>query len=244
MEWDMVERSPFERGKTLSLKENNQRLRYLTEEEIPNLIDACPVHLQRIIVCALNTGMRKTEILSLKWSQIRDGFIYLQKTKTNEPRHIPINDTLDRLFKDIRKGQKFGTDSVFTYLNEGQGRKQESGPVLVRNVGGNPVNNIKTSFTSALRRTGISDFKFHDLRHTFSSHFIMRGGSLKELQEILGHKTMTMTLRYAHLSHEHKKMAVNLLNGLTAGKECHKRRKISFYVGPSTRPSARFQECC
>ena len=67
-----------------------------------------------------------------------------------------------------------------------------------------------------VRRAGIEDFRFHDLRHTFASHLVMRGASLKEVQEILGHKTMTMTLRYAHLSQEHKKKAVNLLNGLTA----------------------------
>jgi integrase len=87
--------------------------------------------------------------------------------------------------------------------------------------------NVKRAFTSSLDRAGIKDFHFHDLRHTFASQMIMRGASLKEVQEILGHKTMTMTLRYAHLSQEHKKKAVNLLNGLTALKPlaeptCHK----------------------
>lgn len=124
--------------------------------------------------------------------------------------------------EDIRKDQKKGTESVFTFVNEGRGRKKAPSPAVVRIVVANPVKNIKTSFTSALRRAGISDCKFHDLRHTFASHMIMRGASLKELQEILGHKTMTMTLRYAHLSQEHKKMAVNLLNGLTAREKCHK----------------------
>jgi len=68
------------------------------------------------------------------------------------------------------------------------------------------------------------DFKFHDLRHTFASQLLMKGGTLKDVQELLGHKTMTMTLRYAHLSQDHKRKAVNLLNGLTARKKnvCHK----------------------
>ena len=68
---------------------------------------------------------------------------------------------------------------------------------------------------AAVARAGLQDFRFHDLRHTFASQVIMRGGSLKDVQELLGHKTMTMTLRYSHLSSDHKRNAVNLLNGLT-----------------------------
>ena len=77
------------------------------------------------------------------------------------------------------------------------------------------MQHTKKGFKAALKRAGIEDFRFHDLRHTFASHLLMRGGALKDVQEILGHKTMTMTLRYAHLSGEHKRKAVNLLNGLT-----------------------------
>jgi len=86
------------------------------------------------------------------------------------------------------------------------------------------LNNVKNSFKKALQNAGIFDFRFHDLRHTFASQMIMRGASLKDVQEILGHKTLTMTLRYAHLSQEHKKKAVNLLNDLTAlqNRNCHK----------------------
>lgn len=105
VEWEMIDRSPFDRGKSLILKENNSCLRYLTQEEINRLLDACPVrviefpqkrghiqkmtrrdpnYLREIVECALLTGMRKSEILSLKWEQVRNGFIYLTKTKTNE----------------------------------------------------------------------------------------------------------------------------------------------------------------
>ncbi|MEA3231367.1 MAG: tyrosine-type recombinase/integrase [Thermodesulfobacteriota bacterium] len=80
--------------------------------------------------------------------------------------------------------------------------------------------------SEALRPSGIVDFRFHDLRHIFASQLIMKGGTLKDVQELLGHKSMAMMLRYAHLSQEHKKKAVNLLNGLTAGggmsQNCHK----------------------
>ena len=81
------------------------------------------------------------------------------------------------------------------------------------------VSSIRTAFVSALERAGIREFRFHDLRHTFASHLVISGASIKEVQELLGHKTLAMTTRYAHLSQEHKKKAVNLLNKLTAQKE-------------------------
>ena len=77
VEWELIEQNPFIKGKSLILKENNQRLRFLSEDEIPQLLDACPGYLHNIVECALNTGMRKGEILNLKWDQIRNGFIYL-----------------------------------------------------------------------------------------------------------------------------------------------------------------------
>jgi integrase len=70
---------------------------------------------------------------------------------------------------------------------------------------GRAVNGVKLSFRTAVKNAGIEDFRFHDLRHTFSSRLIMKGGDFKDVQELLGHKTMTMTLRYVHLSQHHKK---------------------------------------
>jgi len=207
VEWEMIERNPFDKGKSLLMKENNKRFRYLSEDEIATLLDKC-IHdyTKDIIVTVLNTGMRRQEVLSLKWVQIKGEFIYLSETKTNESRQIPVNDDLAELFQSIRKRVQLRSEYVFC------------------DAKGKPFNDIKTSFKASLRRAGIEDFRFHDLRHTFASHFVMRGGSLKELQEILGHKNITMTMRYAHLSQEHKKKAVNLLNGLTASGNdtCHK----------------------
>lgn len=199
VEWEMMEENPFGRGKGLILKENNQRIKYLTEEEDARLLEECKPqkHLHRIVTCAINTGMRKGEILSLRWEQIRNGFIYLEKTKSKNKREIPINEDLEQIFKEIRKEQGLSSKYVFIY-----GRRT--------------IGRVDRAFKGALRRARIENFKFHDLRHTFASHLIMRGASLKEVQELLGHKTMTMTLRYAHLSQEHKKKAVNLLNGLTS----------------------------
>jgi site-specific recombinase XerD len=78
---------------------------------------------------------------------------------------------------------------------------------------------VKRSFASACKKAGIEAFRFHDLRHTFASQLVMRGASLKAGQELWGHASLAMTMRYAHLSHEHLKDSVNLLNDLPSGKE-------------------------
>jgi integrase len=212
--------NPFDKGKSLLIKENNQRVRYLTEDEIERLLDACFPSIRNIVECALNTGMRKGEILGLKWDQIRNGFIYLTETKTSEPRQIPINDTLDLLFKRIKSEQNPSENVIG--LNGKPVKSFESETVFCKN--NKPIRYVTKSFQAVTRRAGITDFRFHDLRHTFASQLLMKGGSLKDVQELLGHKTMTMTLRYAHLSQDHKKEAINLLNGLTARKKdgCHK----------------------
>ncbi|MHA1938195.1 MAG: tyrosine-type recombinase/integrase, partial [Candidatus Thorarchaeota archaeon] len=218
-EWEMMEQNPFDRGKSLILKENNKRLRFLTEEEIQRLLVECPKHLCRVVECAINTGMRRGEILNLRWDQIRDGFIYLRKTKTNEAREIPVNDTLEEVFKEIKKEQQLKSRHVFTYQpNEHKRKKSMLSEKLVALQIGRTFRRVDTAFKAALKRASIEDFKFHDLRHTFASQMIMHGASLKEVQELLGHKDIKMTMRYAHLSQEHKKKAVNLLSGLTAPK--------------------------
>lgn len=210
--WQLSDQSPFNKGKSLIVKENNRRLRYLSEKEIPQLLKACSPHLRDIVVCALNTGMRRGEILSLRWDQIKDGQIYLTETKTNTARQIPVNDTLSELFKRIKKDR--AGEYVFTFKRKT--KKLQGNLTVINPDTGNRIHSVKVAFATALRKSKIQNFKFHDLRHTFASHMIMRGASMKEIQEILGHTTMTMTLRYSHLSQEHKNKAVNLLNGLTA----------------------------
>ena len=226
VEWEMIKQNPFEMGQGLMFKENNERLRYLSEDEINRLLAECatqviylhikksksrsvkrpdPEYLKNIVECAINSGMRKEEILSLKWEQIRDGLIYLDKTKAKKKRQVPMNNTLAELFRSIRKKQRLTSEYVFIYR-------------------GKRIKDVKTAYNAALKRAGILDANFHTLRHTFASHFVMRGGSLKALQEILGHANIKTTMRYAHLSQEHKKEAVKLLDGLTTSNS------MSFYV--------------
>ena len=91
---------------------------------------------------------------------------------------------------------------------------------------GKRIKEVKTSFNTALRDAEIEDFHFHDLRHTFASQLLLKGGSLKDVQELLGHKDIKMTMRYAHLTQEHKRKAVNPLNKfpapVTENATCHK----------------------
>jgi integrase len=203
--WGFLERSPFDRGESLHLKENNVRLRYLTGEEIDALLRECPSYLRNIVEVGLHTGMRRGELLSLTWPQIAGGFIYLDKTKTDEPRQIPIDNDLDAVLKRIRKAQwarRLQTEFVFC------------------DDGGRRFGQVTRSFQSACKRAGIANFRFHDLRHTFASYYVMRGGSLKALQKILGHKKIEMTMRYSHLSKEFAREEIQIMNGLTA--TCHK----------------------
>jgi len=198
--WGMLEHSPFEKGESLCQKENRGRLRFLSEDEIDALLRECPSHLRDIVEVDLHTGMRRGEILSLKWSQIAGGFIYLEKTKTDECRQIPVGEDLQAILRRIRQRQwakGLKTEYVFC---DGQGK---------------PFGEVKHSFQSALKRAGIVNFRFHDLRHTFASHYLMRGGSIRGLQRILGHKTAQMTMRYSHLSKEFAKEEIQIMNGLT-----------------------------
>ncbi len=194
VEWDMVEEEVPKRIRRVKfIQENNRRLRILHKEECQALIEACSPHLKPIVVTALNTGMRRGEILGLRWEQVdlRHGFILLDITKNGERREIPINSTLRATLEAI----PHGIESKYVFVD--------------RN--GNPFKDVKRSFRTACRRVGISDFRFHDLRHTFASHLVMGGVDITTVKELLGHKTLTMTLRYAHLAPSHKVNAVKVL---------------------------------
>lgn len=190
-------RSAQEGEEVKQLQENNRRLRFLSKEEIASLIDACDPHLRPIAITALNTGMRKGEILNLTWDQVdlKHGFILLVNTKNGERREIPINDTL----RETLLGLTRRLDVPYVFYDQKTGK---------------PYQDIKRSFASACRRARIRDFRIHDCRHTFASQLIMAGVDLTTVKELLGHKTITMTMRYAHLAPSHKVKAVAILDQL------------------------------
>ena len=197
-QWELVDEGILKKiRKVKQLKENNKRLRYLSKEECKALIGACKPHLKPIVVAALNTGMRKEEILSLEWDKhidLKHDFILLDVTKNGERREIPINSTLkETLQRLVRR-----IDSPYVFVDNFGKRFKE----------------VKRSFKSALKLSGIKDFRFHDLRHTFASHLVMARVDITTVRELLGHKTLTMTLRYAHLAPSHKAKAVEILDNV------------------------------
>jgi integrase len=192
VEWGYLKANPLIPVKFL--KEPLGRLRYLTREEMDALISTCSPHLRPIVMVALHTGMRKGEVLGLTWQDIDFGAstITVRHTKNNEPKVIPMNQTLyeelQRLPRHLR--------SAYVFCNPQ----------------GQPYDEVKRSFKTACQNAGIRDFRFHDLRHTFASCLVMNSVNLKTVQHLLGHKDIRMTLRYSHLSQEHLQAAVGTLD--------------------------------
>jgi len=202
IEWELFSgKNPASGVKFYKL--DNKRLRFLEKEEIARLLGNCQGHLKDIIEFAINTGMRKGEIFNLMWRDIdmNNGMIYLLKTKNGDQRQIPINETVKNIFFRVRKNP----DS----------------PYVFNSFDGKPFNDIKKSFYTALEKSGIKEFRFHDLRHTFASQLVMSGVDLNTVRELLGHKSMAMTLRYAHLSCDHKKRAVKALDAINGTNLAH-----------------------
>lgn len=180
-------------------KKPDGRLRYLEEDEIARLLTACRDSRNRclfpVVVLALNTGMRKGEILGLEWERIdlSSGRITLVRTKSGKPRGIPMNDAVYAALVELEPDAGRRTGRLFPNGNDRRGSQ------------------IRVAFDFALKRAGIADCRFHDLRHTAASHLVMKGAALREVQEILGHSDLRMTLRYAHLSPAHLRGAVQRL---------------------------------
>lgn len=193
-EWEWCRTNPMH--KVALEAAHNQVDRWLTAEEEMKLLQASPVWLQEIIRFALNTGMRQGEILALQWQDVDfyRGVLVVMKSKNRERRTIPLNSI------------------VFELLTEKQAVGRKPGPVFVTGRG-NPlkVRYLIRTFTKARNRAGLTDFRFHDLRHTFASRLVQKGIDLYKVQRLLGHKTGVMTQRYAHHCPESLREGVRVL---------------------------------
>jgi excisionase family DNA binding protein len=199
IDWGLLTQNPVARVKFFSEKANfRETILSLEDEEA--LLKKCPKRLLPIVKVALNTGMRRGEILGLRWSQVdlAARTIRLSQTKSGRPRVIPINAfLLDILVKQYAKTGY----SEFVFPNRAT-RK--------------PFQDVKRAFNTAATNAGIEGLRFHDLRHTFASRLVAAGVDLITVKDLLGHHSVKVTERYTHTNAEQKKRAVEMLQGLHA----------------------------
>ena len=197
-EWGWLEDSPMRR--VTKPKEPRGRVRFLSDEERTRLLTECKnsdsEYLYMAVVLALSTGARRMEILGLQWQEVdlQRGFITLHETKNGERRALPLAGHALELMKQHAKVRQMNCSLVFPGKNFN-----------------NPID-LRTPFENALKRAEITDFRWHDLRHSCASYLAMNGASLAEIAEILGHKTLQMVKRYAHLSDAHTSKVVARMN--------------------------------
>jgi len=185
-----LERNPCER--TAKNRENPGRVRFLTESEIPRLLDACrpSPDLYLAVVLSLTTGARQAEIMGLRWPQLdlSRRLITLRQgaTKNGDARALPISGEAGELLRERAKVRSLHDDRVFPPVTlKGQSRS------------------LREGWRRALLAAGIEDFRWHDLRHTAASYLAMSGRSQVEIAKVLGHRTLAMVARYSHLDPAH-----------------------------------------
>ena len=184
-------------------KENNARVRFLDQPEettLRTVIQSRFSEREPEFDLALHTGMRRGEQHRLRWEDvdIRLGFITIPRSRPGDRRHIPVNSVAHKALESLWK------------------RRDESGfvcpgPVQLRE------RNWERWFEEAVNLAGISNFHWHDIRHTFASRLVMAGVDLRTVQELLGHKTIAMTVRYSHLAPAHQRDAVERLTEQPTG---------------------------
>ena len=186
-------------------KENNGRVRFLSAEEEMILREVLasryPEHLPELDI-ALNTGLRRGEQYSLTWRDVDFGtkLLAVSQTKNGETRHIPLNTAALSAFAALNRTSS-GEGYVFT------------------NRDGDRLLKGRHWFEPAVREANLKDFSWHCLRHTFASRLVMAGVDLRTVQQLMGHKTIQMTVRYAHLAPEHQMAAVERLCSMPGALE-------------------------
>ena len=204
-EWQWCDDNPIQ--KISKPKEPRGRVRFLSDNERQCLLDACKVSrnssLYTIVVLALSTGARRGELLSLHWSDVnlKRGMLIFRDTKNGETRSVPLTGYALEVLTQHAKIRRLETTLVFP---NDRGTKPAS---------------IREAWEYAVKRAGLTNFRFHDLRHSYASYLAMHGASLLEIAELLGHKTLAMVKRYAHLTEAHTKSVVERMNKAVFEKE-------------------------
>jgi integrase len=197
-EWEWMEENPVK--KIAQLREPRGRVRFLTSDERERLLAAAQESknpdIFLAIMLSLSTGMRQMELLTLEWRQIdfTRNMITLEKTKNNERRSVPLAGLARELL--LRRPRRIDTNIVFPSIRNP--RKHAD---------------MSKAWEYVIRRSGIEDFCWHDMRHDFASHMAMSGASLHEIATLLGHKTLQMVMRYAHLTQQHLHSVVERMVG-------------------------------
>ncbi len=197
-EWSWTDENPVK--KVGRLREPRGRVRYLDEDEQARLLSACEEsddeRLHLIVLIAISNGMRQAEVLGLTWSDVdfERRQVTAQETKNGERRTVPLTGRPLELLKERNKVRHINRPYVFAV--------RDSGPPAFP----------RRAWLEALERAAITDFRFHDLRHTAASYLAMNGATLMEIAEVLGHKSLQMVRRYAHLSQAHTLDVVESMN--------------------------------
>lgn len=206
-DWQWIDDSPLR--KVSKPKEPRGRERFLSDDERKALLQACRASTSRflytVVVLALSTGMRRGEIMALRWSQIDilRGRILLYETKNDTSRAVPLTGLAHTMVGDLAKVRRIDTDLVF-----------------YGETGNQPVDLTKP-WTTALSKAELSNFRFHDLRHSAASYLAMDGATTIEIAAVLGHKTLQMVKRYSHLANSHTSSVVTSMNEKIFGGVAH-----------------------
>jgi integrase len=199
-EWGWMEDSPMR--KVTKPREPRGRVRFLSDEERVRLLESCKEssspYLYPVVVLALSTGMRSGEIMGLTWDNVdlNRGRAILHETKNGERRAVALTGHALELLKELGKVRRIDSNLLFP-AKETKTTK--------------PID-LRKPWETAVQKTELHDFHFHDLRHSAASYLAMNGASLAEIAEVLGHKTLQMVKRYAHLSEGHTARVVESMN--------------------------------
>ena len=195
-----MEDSPMR--KVTKPREPRGRVRFLSDEERIRLLESCKEssspYLYPVVVLALSTGMRSGEIMGLTWDNVdlNRGRAILHETKNGERRAVALKGHALELLKELGKVRRIDSNLLFP-AKETKTTK--------------PID-LRKPWEAAVQKTELHDFRFHDLRHSAASYLAMNGASLAEIAEVLGHKTLQMVKRYAHLSEGHTARVVESMN--------------------------------